>query len=141
MLNLAGVGLVYDAIGVIILGKALALANDSTLNAQSNSISGFGFTFSPGFLKALVEQQLDARMGLTYLLVGFLLQLLATMKIELGLQIDAALVVAACSFAAAFFLFFRRVACERDLRKLGQRPKSSKGKAELTSKSIDSGEG
>mgnify|MGYP001294647876 CR=1 FL=1 len=69
---LAAAGIAWDISGGIALARGLIL-DDDTLNRRAGSSWGS----SPPAIRGLCEQRIDAKFGLTQLLIGFLLQLLS----------------------------------------------------------------
>ncbi len=91
MRELVAIGLAYDIVGVIVLGWTLALSPSEVLKAQAGTF----YNFNQELLRALVAQRIDARFGLSLLVLGFALQLVG------ALAADAP---AACDWIAAGLL-------------------------------------
>ena len=68
------VGLIFDIIGVIILGMALTATTDRHLLQLSRAF----WDASIPECKTLLEQRMDSRFGLTTVLIGFSLQAIGT---------------------------------------------------------------
>lgn len=102
MSELAAIGLLYDIVGVSVLGWAIAIAPDAVLKSQASTYIGF----SPAMLEALVQQRVDAKFGLGLLVIGFLLQFLAAVGLESRVWCDGILVLALVT-TGIFYLIFR----------------------------------
>jgi hypothetical protein len=97
---LAATGIVWDIFGAVALAKGL-IVDDDTLRRRS----GTYFDLSPPAVRGLCEQRNDARFGLWQLGVGFSLQLLAAIGVQLSWYLAAGLLV---PLLLAWFVYWRR---------------------------------
>jgi len=115
---LSAVGLIYDIAGVILLAWAILAVSGARLREQAATM----WDFNPKLLRALIEQQTDAFVGLPCLAIGFVLQLLGmigwlTPDNPLWWLLCAVLLVA----VLVYLLFLRRWQINRRFAALSKR--------------------
>jgi hypothetical protein len=111
--TLAAVGLLYDIVGVIILGLSLAATSDVNIKRQA----GTYYNFNSSVLTTLVEQRTDARFGLFLLVLGFLFQFF----FAIGIAIEDAtknLLLIALVLVVLFYVVVRKPLVKRIASKL-----------------------
>lgn len=69
-LDLQIAGLIFDAVGVLILGMAFFAENPASLMAKAVSVTNY----SPKLLKSAATQKVDGTVGTATLFIGFSLQ-------------------------------------------------------------------
>ncbi|MBI3916891.1 MAG: hypothetical protein HY322_07780 [Betaproteobacteria bacterium] len=112
LLDLNSVGLVYDGIGVSILGYAFFSTKISAFFLNSQTFYGG----NAGVLEAGIETRTDGITGTALLIVGFVLQWLGANNYKwdaAGLFLLGFLAL----FLLCYFLFFKKKATKFQLRK------------------------
>src|SRR5688500_467594 len=75
---LPAVGILFDLVGAAMIARAIAFTRDRMVRAQAVP----HFDLSPPLLRGLIEMRYDARWGLAYLALGFLLQLFSSVGVS-----------------------------------------------------------
>ncbi|MGK2228737.1 MAG: hypothetical protein ACI9GK_002576 [Devosia sp.] len=96
--SLSGAGLVWGIAGTWFLGRAFSLSDD-VIRRQA----GTYFDLSPPALRALCEQRIDARVGLSCLGVGFLLQAFSAFGIQAAVGFSIFLCTPALFVAMSYY--------------------------------------
>lgn len=80
MNNLTLFGLSLDIIGVLVLGYALVSTKDSSIERQCRNY----FTFNSDLLMMLIQQKIDAQIGVSVLVTGFVFQAIGSAGYDLS---------------------------------------------------------
>jgi hypothetical protein len=97
------VGLLFDAIGICILGIPATYRMVQEIVAQS----GTYYDANPHLAKALSENRIDLTVGSIILLVGFGFQLIGTLDYFFIRPVGLLLCIACVLFLPLYFLFLR----------------------------------
>lgn len=79
LVNLSSLGLLWDGLGVFILGIPALLRLKSDIAENATMVLGW----NPAEIKSLVSDKMDVSIGSVFLLIGFIMQLFATLKLQL----------------------------------------------------------
>lgn len=97
-------GLLFDAIGILILGVPAVFRVSREIQAQS----GTYFDANPHLAKALSESRVDITVGSVVLFAGFLMQLVGNLGYVYTRPFGWTLVVSPIAFVLVYFLYLRR---------------------------------
>lgn len=103
LIQLGSVGLIYDGVGVVVLGFAFFLKSVKEMMVES----GAYWDGNDALLQSLIHQRTDGVVGTSLLLVGFLLQLLGTLGMQCKLAGELLLVFLAAG-CVAYVLYLRK---------------------------------
>jgi len=123
LFQLNAIGLVYDGVGVAILGFAFFSKSLDALLKESNAYYGGNAHLQ----KSLIQSQVDGITGTIFLFLGFILQFLGSVGVRCDLA-GQILVVCLIVAAICYFPFLRPKISERrckkanELRKLKESP-------------------
>lgn len=102
--NVSALGLVYDGVGIFVLGVPAMLSTTSDIMRAS----GTAYGYSPALIRANVLLRLDTGTGSLFLIAGFLLQLFGTLGVQLSADSGAILLSTLLLLALAYALWLRR---------------------------------
>jgi hypothetical protein len=106
-LSLSAVGLIADIIGVIFIGLAFLNSDARNLLGQARETLASSGYHNPVVLTSLCEQKVDNIFGFTFLLFGFVFQLISALHLEPSWRLDWVALAAVLIAALASFLFRR----------------------------------
>ena len=101
--NTAALGILYDGVGIFVLGVPAMLST----TADVMRASGTAWGYSPALIRANVVLRLDTGTGSLFLIGGFLLQFFGTVGIQLAPIAGALLVAALVTLSILYWLWLR----------------------------------
>ena len=110
LLTWNALGLLLDILGATALGAALIRQSDSHILAKAVG----DFTFDEALAREACEQRIDARVGSSYLLLGFSLQLIAPL-LQNRQETIWGLAVAATLGMLIYWVAVRRIVVENNV--------------------------
>jgi hypothetical protein len=101
--NLQVIGLLYDAVGIVILGVPAVFRMVQEVQAQSQT----RWDYNADTAKALATSRVDISVGSIALLLGFVFQLLSTVGLSVRTEVGIALIAVLIVFASAYLMWLR----------------------------------
>lgn len=101
--NASALGLVYDGVGIFVLGVPAMLSTTSDIMRTSGTAWGY----NSELIRANVLLRIDTGTGALFLIAGFLLQLFGALGTQLSAVSGALLLAVLLVLALAYGLWFR----------------------------------
>ena len=109
--NLQFIGLIYDAVGILVLGIPFVTKSLDTVLEEA----GTSWDYSPPIARSQVLQRLDTRIGTALLVVGFLLQAGAQICHQVPFSVGATLLLLLVLTISIYYAALRPRLRERHL--------------------------
>jgi hypothetical protein len=101
--NVSALGLIYDGVGVFVLGVPAMLST----TADIRQMSGTAWGYNPQLIRATVRLRLDTGTGALFLIAGFLLQLFGALGVQLSPIPGSFILGALVALSLSYGLWFR----------------------------------
>ena len=122
------IGLIYDVVGILILGIPLALRGRLPIVMQQ-ATQRWDFSLPPA--KEIIAARWDATFGTLVLAFGFALQIVAQYCAEVPPGCGVGLFVGLLTFGALYCFWFRRYTIERQMAKVAEQFEEKEREAEV----------